>query len=65
MSAQDANQLSYLFVCLMYGHWKMVASLGFSEEHKFVTRTAIDRLIASYAARPSKRTELAKIWASG
>ncbi|MGB7242733.1 MAG: TetR/AcrR family transcriptional regulator, partial [Sulfitobacter sp.] len=62
MPVQDANQLSYLFVCLMYGHWKMVASLGFAEEHKTVTRTAVDRLIASYVATPSERVDQTKIW---
>jgi hypothetical protein len=32
----------------MYGHWKMVATLGFSEDYNRVTREAVDRLIASY-----------------
>ena len=31
LGQQSANELSFLFVSLMYGHWKMVASLGFSE----------------------------------
>jgi len=44
---QCAN-LGYLFVCIMYGHWKMVASLGFEEEHKNTARDAIDRLLASF-----------------
>ena len=48
LRTEECEQLGYLFVCLMYGHWKMVASLGFSEEHKHVTRAAIDRLIQSY-----------------
>lgn len=47
-SLEDCAEISYLFVCLMYGHWKMVASLGVSEDHKLITRRAIDRIIASY-----------------
>ena len=46
------EQLSFVFVSLMYGHWKMVASLGLSEDHKHITRQAIDRLIESYCATP-------------
>ncbi|WP_099867103.1 TetR/AcrR family transcriptional regulator [Pararhizobium haloflavum] len=42
------REIGFLFVSLMYGHWKMVASLGFSQRHNQVTRQAIDRLIASY-----------------
>lgn len=57
-----AKSLSYLFVCLMYGHWKMVASLGFSEEHRHVTRSAMDRLIASYVTSPTERSVTNQIW---
>ncbi len=42
------RELGYLIVIIMYGHWKMVASLGFSTEYNRVSRTALDRLIASY-----------------
>lgn len=45
------REIGYLFVALMYGHWKMVATLGFSESHNRVSREAIDRLIESYLAR--------------
>lgn len=38
LGPQKAAELSFLFVNLMYGHWKMVASLGLSDEHKFITR---------------------------
>ena len=48
LDAQAADELSYLFVCLMYGHWKMVATLGVSAAHNRVTRAAMDRLIRSY-----------------
>jgi len=51
LKTNEALELSYLFVCLMYGHWKMVASLGYSEDHKYITRNAIDRLIQSYVRR--------------
>lgn len=47
------EQISYVFVTLMYGHWKMVASLGLDEAHKQITRQAIDRLIESYLADPN------------
>ncbi|WP_425418305.1 TetR/AcrR family transcriptional regulator [Oricola indica] len=44
-------ELGYLFISLMYGHWKMVATLGFSTSNNKVTRAAVDRLIESYVAR--------------
>lgn len=42
------REIAYLFVSMMYGHWKMVASLGFSADHSRVARAAMDRIIASY-----------------
>ncbi|WP_136659857.1 TetR/AcrR family transcriptional regulator [Nitratireductor sp. XY-223] len=42
------QELGYLIVVVMYGHWKMVASLGFSEDYNRVSRQSLDRLIASY-----------------
>ena len=45
------EELGFLFSSLMYGHWKMVASLGYSEDHNRVTREALDRLIRSYNER--------------
>lgn len=45
------REIAYLFVSLMYGHWKMVASLGFSAEHNQIARQAMDRIIASYLDR--------------
>ncbi|MCO6382453.1 MAG: TetR/AcrR family transcriptional regulator [Vannielia sp.] len=62
LGSQGAQELSWLFVSLMYGHWKMVASLGFSGEHRRVTRAAIDRLIESYLARPTEAGP--KIWSA-
>ncbi|MCV6593292.1 MAG: TetR/AcrR family transcriptional regulator [Silicimonas sp.] len=46
------EQISFVFVSLMYGHWKMVASLGLNEDHKHITRQAIDRLLESYRRNP-------------
>ena len=45
------KELGYLIVIVMYGHWKMVATLGFSTEYNRVSRQALDRLIESYVAR--------------
>ncbi|WP_102959023.1 TetR/AcrR family transcriptional regulator [Mangrovicella endophytica] len=45
------REIGFLFVALMYGHWKMVASLGFSERYNRITREAVDRLIQSYCQR--------------
>lgn len=48
LNQKACREIAYLFVILMYGHWKMVATLGFSEEYNRVTREAVDRLIESY-----------------
>jgi len=48
LDQKAAEELSWLFVCLMYGHWKMVASLGFDPSHRVISRRAMDRLIRSY-----------------
>lgn len=50
LSQRACREIGFLFVALMYGHWKMVATLGFSEEHNAITRAAVDRIIASYVA---------------
>lgn len=42
------NELGYLIVIAIVGHWKMVASLGFDTEYNRVTRNSLDRLIESY-----------------
>ena len=57
------EQLSFVFVSLMYGHWKMVASLGLNEEHKHITRQALDRLIDSYRLNPEV-AECTNTWKS-
>ncbi|MEO3389007.1 hypothetical protein [Mesorhizobium sp. CAU 1741] len=51
LSQNACREIGHLFVSLMYGHWKMVASLGFSESYNKVTRAALDRIIQSYLAR--------------
>ncbi|MAY87443.1 MAG: TetR family transcriptional regulator [Pseudooceanicola sp.] len=63
LTAQAAEELSFLFVSLMYGHWKMVASLGFSEDHRHITRQAIDRLIRSYCDMPPEPGTKRVLWA--
>ena len=45
------QELGFLVVALMYGHWKMVASLGMSADYNRVSREALDRLIESYVDR--------------
>jgi AcrR family transcriptional regulator len=52
------RQLGDTIVALMYGHWKMVGSLGFSADHNRFAREAVDRLIASYVADPPVETEV-------
>lgn len=47
----------------MYGHWKMVASLGVSEAHNRVSRAAMDRLIRSYAENDAPIENVGRIWA--
>lgn len=61
LDAASAEELSYLFVCLMYGHWKMVASLGFAEKHRHISRQAMDRLIRSY--REQATANEVTVWA--
>ena len=62
LDSQKSKELSYLFVCLMYGHWKMVASLGLSEDHKHITRKAMDRLIQSYVSNSVEMGPLVPAW---
>ncbi len=51
MPPAACRELGYLLVTIMYGHWKMVATLGFSETQNRVSRSAMDRLIESYLNR--------------
>ncbi|MCY6379943.1 TetR/AcrR family transcriptional regulator [Hoeflea prorocentri] len=50
LSPNECRELGYLIVITMYGHWKMVATLGFSRDNNTVARQALDRLIESYVA---------------
>jgi AcrR family transcriptional regulator len=51
LQQKACREVGFLFVSLMYGHWKMVATLGFSESLNRVTREAMDRIIRSYNER--------------
>ena len=62
LDQRSAEELSYLFVSLMYGHWKMVASLGFSPSHNRIARQAMERLIRSYQQASLPTVENAKPW---
>lgn len=48
---ERCNELGFMIVTTMYGHWKMVASLGFSEEYNKVSRGSLDHLISSYVEK--------------
>jgi len=62
LDRQAAQELSYIFVSLMYGHWKMVASLGFTEEHKKIARHAMTRLIRSYEENGFENAHTVRVW---
>ena len=51
LNQKACNEIGYLFVTIMYGHWKMVATLGFSDSYSRVARQAIDRVIECYNQR--------------
>lgn len=48
LNQKACREIGFLFVSLMYGHWKMVATLGFDKAYNHVTRAALDRIIRSY-----------------
>lgn len=62
LATQDCLELSYLFVCVMYGHWKMVATLGYNEDHRYVARRAIDRLLQSYLRKTHAALGVVRPW---
>ncbi len=62
LTKDESQELSYLFVCLMYGHWKMVASLGLSEDHKYVVRRSMDRLLKSYSQKTFEPLKQIEVW---
>ena len=51
LAQNKCRELGYLIVITMYGHWKMVATLGFNDEYNQVSRKALDHLIQSYVAK--------------
>ena len=51
LAQEGCRELGFLLVSLMYGHWKMIATLGFSSANNRVSREAMDRLIESYCQR--------------
>lgn len=63
LERRAADELSFIFVSLMYGHWKMVASLGVSRAHNQVTRAAMRRLIQSYVNGGALTREGFALWA--
>jgi len=48
LQIEACDEVAHLFVSIMYGHWKMVANLGFSESLNQSARDAVQRLIQSY-----------------
>jgi len=42
------KELGYLVIATMYGHWKMVRTIGFSDDYTRIARDAVLRLIDSY-----------------
>ncbi|WP_368184676.1 hypothetical protein [Aestuariibius sp. HNIBRBA575] len=62
LSLEDCAEISYLFVCVMYGHWKLVGSLGVAEDHKLIARRSIDRIIASYVHQDLEKLGHVRVW---
>lgn len=62
MTDKAALEVSWLFVCLMYGHWKMVKSLGYSSENRYITRRALDRLIRSNLSDEMPESGSTPVW---
>ncbi len=55
LPVEAAKELALIIVSMMYGHWKMVCSLGFDEKQNKAMRECVDRLIQSYVAIPPDR----------
>lgn len=64
LTDKAALEISWLFVCLMYGHWKMVGSLGHSNVNKYITRLGLERLIRSYLSKDMPEAQSALVWQS-
>lgn len=65
LSKQASEELSYVFVSLMYGHWKMVASLGVDPSHNRVARRAMSRMILNLVEDGGELASDTRIWAHG
>lgn len=63
LEPQNARELSYLVVSLMYGHWKMVASLGLEAAHGAISRAGVERLIQSYLDNTRPALARGRVWA--
>lgn len=48
LSQKACEELAALIVSLMYGHWKMIKTVGFSDDLNIIAREAVDRLMQSY-----------------
>lgn len=48
LKPKQRDELAFQIVCLIYGHWRMVASLNFSEQYNQVARACVDRLISTH-----------------
>lgn len=57
LSIESCEEIAYLLITIMYGHWKMVATLGMPETNNKVARRAIDRLLASYLIEPQAQPD--------
>lgn len=62
LSQQSSNELSFAFVSMMYGHWKMVASLGFSASHNHIAREAMARMIRAFVSENSEISADTNVW---
>ncbi len=62
LDGHACEELSFLFVSMMHAHWSFVASLGFSRDHGYLTRRAIDRLIESYLDDSSGERSVDRPW---
>ena len=62
LTLEDCAEISYLFVCIMYGHWKMSASLGVSDDHKLIARRSIDRILASFVNKDVEKLATVRVW---
>lgn len=63
LGQQTSNELSNVFVSLMYGHWTMVASLGLDAQCNRVARAAMSQLIRATTADDRESIDNPAVWA--